>query len=67
VTAVMSSSVVMRCSTSGSKIVTRMSFNSFDIGRIDFNLSRPLDMLDKEYPKGKPVSIDQGHMSSSPK
>ena len=39
-TAVMSSSVVMRFSASGSKIVTRMSFNSLDIARIDFKLSR---------------------------
>jgi hypothetical protein len=40
VTAVMSSSIVMRFSASGSKIVTRMSFNSFDRGRIDFKKSR---------------------------
>jgi hypothetical protein len=40
VTAVMSSSVVMRFSASGSKIVTRMSFNSFDSGRVDFKILR---------------------------
>jgi len=57
---------MMRCSTSGSKIVIRMSFNSFDIGRIDFNLSRSSNMLIR-VSKGEACSIDQGHMSSSPK